>query len=96
MLPTITKVKLPYSTADGPCLLVTALPAYLTVKRLEADDEVECFLCIKKLKLKDMRKHVGKHILFAFRGIPDPLPLKPGVEVGVDPCGWCGREGCQV
>jgi hypothetical protein len=41
-------------------------------------------------------KHMGKHILLAFRRIPDPLSLKPGVEVGVDPCGWCGREDCQM
>ena len=58
---------------------------------------IECFMCDKRLRLKNMRKHVGQHILFAFRGMSDKLPLKPGMHVGVIPCGWCGREGqCQV
>ena len=40
---------------------------------------------------------MGQHILFAFKGMSDKLPLKPGMHVGVIPCGWCGREGqCQV
>ncbi|KAF8868114.1 hypothetical protein BD779DRAFT_1403164, partial [Infundibulicybe gibba] len=48
-------------------------------------------------KLKWMRNHVGKHILLALRGIPQSPPLKPGVEVGTNPCGWCGRDlRCKV
>jgi hypothetical protein len=78
-------------------LLITDLPAHLTAKKLDGDDQVECFMCDKRLRLKNMRKHVGQHILFAFRGMSDKLPLKPGMHVGVIPCGWCGREGqCQV
>jgi hypothetical protein len=85
---------------DNPCLLVTDLPEHLTVKKLDGDDEVECFLCAKpkKLKLRDMRKHVGKHVLLAFRDISEHSSIK-SVEVGADPCGcsgWCGREGCKV
>ncbi|KAF8240202.1 hypothetical protein L208DRAFT_1233431 [Tricholoma matsutake] len=50
----------------------------------------------QNLKLRDMRKHVGKHILAAFRGAPYPWPLKPGMDIVVDPCGWCEREGCKT
>ncbi|KAF8234371.1 hypothetical protein L208DRAFT_1261897 [Tricholoma matsutake] len=26
----------------------------------------------------------------------DPLLLKDNMEIGVNPCGWCGRERCKV
>jgi hypothetical protein len=77
--------------------MITDLPVHLTVKKLDGDDLVDCFLCVKQLKLRNMRRHVGQHILFAFRGIADKASLKPGMEVGVSLCGWCGRDGqCQV
>jgi hypothetical protein len=43
-----------------------------------------------------MSKHVGKYVLLAFRDIPEHSFIKSGMEVGTDPCGWCGREGCKV
>lgn len=41
-----------------------------------------------------MRSHVGKHILFGFRNLVQFSVLKPGAAIGLDPCGWCGRDGC--
>jgi hypothetical protein len=80
------------------CLLISDLPAHLTVKKLAGEDEIECHLCqsSKKLKLKDMRGHVGKHILFKYRNLEQFSTLAKGVEIGLDPCGWCGRGGCMT
>jgi hypothetical protein len=60
---------------------VVDLPAHLTVTKLTADDIVECCLCVKKMKLRDMRNHVGKHILLVMRNIDENVALKPGVKV---------------
>ena len=57
------------------------LPAHLTITKLTADDIIECRLCAKKMKLRDMRNHVGKHVLFAMRNIDENLALRPGVKV---------------
>jgi hypothetical protein len=74
-------------------LEITDLPAHLTVIKLQGDEQVECHFCNASTKLKDMRNHVGKHILCAFRGVEDPS-LK--ASISVNPCGWCGRQGCKV
>ncbi|KAG6825839.1 hypothetical protein H0H92_002235 [Tricholoma furcatifolium] len=39
-----------------------------------------------------MREHVGQHILHAFRRTPDPSGVLG--KIGLNPCGWCGLEGC--
>lgn len=59
------------------------LPAHLTVTKLTADDIIECRLCEKKMKLRDMRNHVGKHILvlLAMRNVDENVALRPGVKV---------------
>ncbi|TEB22324.1 hypothetical protein FA13DRAFT_1695305 [Coprinellus micaceus] len=56
-----------------------------------------CKLCLKSEPLARMRNHVGKHILWSLRGQPDPS-LRPDIEVGLHPCGWCGRSdsGCRT
>jgi hypothetical protein len=64
--------------------------------QFEGHETVECYFCTTKTKLKDMRNHVGKHILCAFRNVEDSLSLKDGMQIGVSPYGWCGREGCKV
>ena len=46
-----------------------------------ADDIIECRLCGKKMKLRDMRNHVGKHVLLAMRSIDENVELRPGVKV---------------
>ena len=57
------------------------LPAHLTVTKLTADNIIECRLCEKKMKLRDMRNHVGKHILLAMRNVNENVALRPRVKV---------------
>ncbi|KAF8154667.1 hypothetical protein B0H34DRAFT_615988, partial [Crassisporium funariophilum] len=61
----------------------------------DGKDEIKCFICAAKAQLRNMQKHVGKHILLALRRFQDRL-VKAGHEVGIDPCGWCGRDGCKT
>jgi len=75
---------------------VVDLPSYLTVNKLGGETVVECCLCGEKMKLRDMRNHVGRHILLALRDIDENVALKPGMKVGVDPCGFCRLDGCKV
>ena len=42
---------------------------------------VACCLWDGKMKLRDMRNHVGKHILLALRDIDENVVLKPGMKV---------------
>ena len=58
-------------------MLISDLPTHLTVKKLAGEDDIQCLLCdsSKKFKLKDMRNHVGKHILFDFRNLVQFSPL---------------------
>ncbi|KAJ6591398.1 hypothetical protein B0H10DRAFT_1763016, partial [Mycena sp. CBHHK59/15] len=69
-------------------------PQLVPKKKLGATDIVACFICGTKLKLSMMRNHVGHHILFALYSLPDSKATK--IEVGAEPCGWCGREGCYT
>jgi len=62
-------------------LMVVELPAYLTAVKLTGDNKIECTLCRDKLLLKDMRNHVGKHVLFSLRGTDENINFKPGVKV---------------
>jgi hypothetical protein len=75
---------------------VLDLPAHLTVEKLGGDTVIECCVCPKEMKLRDMRNHVGKHILFALRGVDENVELKPGINIGLDPCGFCGLDGCKI
>lgn len=45
-----------------------------------------------------MRKHVGQHFLLALRHVEDLISLNSDVapKDPIDPCGWCGRDGCQT
>jgi hypothetical protein len=49
-------------------------------EKLKARDRVACRLCMKGFALKDMRKHVGVHILHHARDYNDET-LTEGVEV---------------
>ncbi|KAJ7772157.1 hypothetical protein B0H14DRAFT_2158842, partial [Mycena olivaceomarginata] len=69
-------------------------PQLVPKKKLGANEIVACFICGTGIKLSMMRNHVGHHILFAFYQLPDPKATK--MEVGTDPCGWCGRKGCYT
>ena len=94
LLNSLNLIQIPFAAEK--CLLVPNIPVHLTVKKFEGHETVECYFCTTKTKLKDMRNHVGRHILCAFRDVEDTLSLKEGMWIGVNPCGWCGREGCKV
>ncbi|KAJ6625273.1 hypothetical protein B0H10DRAFT_1783292, partial [Mycena sp. CBHHK59/15] len=58
-------------------------------------DTISCYLCGTHCKLSSMQNHVGHHLLLALRGKNDPKPCSVQ-ELGADPCGFCGREGCYT
>ncbi|KAF8154484.1 hypothetical protein B0H34DRAFT_629410, partial [Crassisporium funariophilum] len=54
------------------------------------EESVACRICKKKVQLKDMRNHVGQHVLLSLRNCEDK---SANCEIGINPCGWCGIEG---
>jgi hypothetical protein len=49
--------------------------------KLTGDTAIKCHLCGKEMKLKDMRTHVGRHIILAIRGVDENVYLLPGAKV---------------
>jgi hypothetical protein len=93
LLPKIESRGLPYCSSDGhERLFVLELPHHLTAEKLVLDAKVPCMLCGNFQKLAAMRNHVGAHILPSCRGIK--LDLKQ--SVGIEACGFCGLDGCQI
>ncbi|KAH9852083.1 hypothetical protein C2E23DRAFT_203440 [Lenzites betulinus] len=89
-LPSVAKSdSLPYRDPAGTALLVQDIPAHLRMKKLDAKQKVPCLLCGKTLELSLMRNHVGHHILYSLRDVPDDVELTQ--EIGIEPCGFCGR-----
>jgi len=69
----------------------------------------QCPLCGKEMKLKQLRGHIGRHILFHSWGMNEQLPREVRVlvaqrnlrcsvvhQVCNDPCGFCGASGCTT
>lgn len=85
-LPKITGpgvIELPYKSSGGEpqyFLSKKDLPPQLNIVKLDGKTEVKCYLCSKVFHLKDMRNHVGIHLLKAFRQVDDPL-LDENLEV---------------
>ncbi|KAI0043508.1 hypothetical protein FA95DRAFT_1681862, partial [Auriscalpium vulgare] len=94
-LPVVNTAELPYKTYSGDnALTVTEIPAHLSVEKPAGTDKVPCYLCGETMILSKMRNHVGHHIILALRQTPDPKALN--VDVGLDPCGWCGRDAACI
>jgi hypothetical protein len=57
------------------CLIInsTKLPINIQTSRFDPMSIVPCHLCPQSLKLRDMRNHVGKHVLKALRDCYDTL-----------------------
>ncbi|KAJ3874253.1 hypothetical protein F5051DRAFT_336129 [Lentinula edodes] len=101
MLPTfpalaITNSSLPYQDMNGNYPFnIKSIPSQVLVSKKDGSDEVPCKVCSSRLKLSDMRTHVGAHTLFMLRGWQDPEneDMDP---IGPNPCGWCGlhNAGC--
>jgi hypothetical protein len=66
---------------DKESFVILDLPAHLTITKLSGDTTIRCHLCGKEVKLKDMRNHVGRHIIFALRGVDENIHLLPGAKV---------------
>ncbi|KAG6819279.1 hypothetical protein H0H93_013480 [Arthromyces matolae] len=86
---------LPYLNADGcPSFNVEdGLTGLSKQTKLRATTKISCKVCSESdIRLDNMREHVGRHILHAFRGTVDPSGILG--KIGLNPCGWCGLEGC--
>ena len=84
MLPEVISSALPYQLADSdntPQLVRTDFIIEDEPKKLKAKDRIVCCLCSKIVSLKDMRQHVGVHILRYQRDYTDSLV--DGIEVSV-------------
>ncbi|THH26610.1 hypothetical protein EUX98_g7582 [Antrodiella citrinella] len=93
LVPAVKTCSLPYKGPQGDMqLIVNDLPAHLMVKKLTKDARVSCYLCGREETLAAMRNHVGIHILRAMRHAKEKLIM----EVGAEPCGFCGRDGSCV
>ncbi|KLO09091.1 hypothetical protein SCHPADRAFT_879793 [Schizopora paradoxa] len=80
--------------ADREAFIVPNAPAWIwgSVKeKRKANDLIPCLLCDNQIQFRDMRAHVGGHILLASRETTD-TSLKPGCTISADPCGWCGQD----
>jgi len=78
--------------------VITNVPSLVSSEKLSGKTKVDCLLCGSNMPLArvaQMRNHVGHHIIYALRGMPDDS-LKSETQVGVDPCGFCGLVGCYV
>ncbi|KAJ8516432.1 hypothetical protein ONZ45_g6259 [Pleurotus djamor] len=68
-VPYLQTQSLPYKDMNGDLALrIESPPPILVTRKLAPEEAVRCMLCGKELKLKDMRNHVGHHILRHFRG----------------------------
>ena len=97
---------LPYQHLDGTKeFFMKDLPNHLIPKeKYSANDKISCHFCREKVKLSQMRNHVGRHILCGLHGIEDKkiekflewknkqqTPTEDDPEqLGENPCGFCG------
>ena len=83
---------LPYlNDSKEKMLHILELPPQLcSLPKLKGSDKRKCLLCDASLSISQMRPHVGKHILLSIRSVADPGCR----DLSLDPCGWCGLEGC--
>ncbi|KAI0729016.1 hypothetical protein C8Q72DRAFT_341270, partial [Fomitopsis betulina] len=96
LVPSITASKLPYKDKLGNNVLtVLDAPAWLTIEKKAGMAAETCFICGARQPVKNMRNHVGHHILYAMRGIAEHGACNIQ-NLGVEPCGFCGRDGCMV
>ncbi|KAF8872535.1 hypothetical protein BD779DRAFT_1679648 [Infundibulicybe gibba] len=81
MLPLVVAAgaNLPYRVGGAPSLCMDNIHSRHQAIELKGDDEVICHFCDKKQRLRNMRNHVGKHILHSLRNSYD-ASLKPNAE----------------
>ena len=98
-------VQFPYKSAQGPALQYEhTTSAQHRAKRQctgrsrrSGQRRLKCLFgegCRKQVQLREMRKHVARHLLKKFPGV---VQGAPGESVPEDVCGSCGRRGqCAV
>ncbi|KAH9922493.1 uncharacterized protein B0H18DRAFT_879325 [Fomitopsis serialis] len=86
-VPPLTAAKLPYKDKLGKV-------AAFQFEKQAGTASVACFICGIRHLVKNMRNHVGHHILYAMRGIDEDACNID--NLGIEPCGFCGRDGCVV
>ncbi|KAF8150029.1 hypothetical protein B0H34DRAFT_826095, partial [Crassisporium funariophilum] len=101
LLPDVTGDGVPYHLGDpgsAPHFVVPNLSAIVNLVERKGDTEIPCHLCGSQQFLKNMRNHVGKHLLLSLRDMGDTdKNLNPDIEIGVNSCGWCGLdESCKT
>ena len=85
-------MQLPYKSSGGEphyFLSKNDLPPQLNIVKIDGKVDVKCYLCSKVFQLKDMRNHVGIHLLKAFRQLDDPLLDENGQVCRIVLCGAC-------
>lgn len=50
------------------------VPTWLTIEKKTGSDVVPCLICGSKEAVKNMRNHVGRHILYVMRGVVEKAP----------------------
>ncbi|KAK7015571.1 hypothetical protein VNI00_019065 [Paramarasmius palmivorus] len=88
-IPIVNNSALPYSGTDA---LSFAIPENASAK--DPDSVVMCPLeCEVEVSIRKLRSHVGRHVLHSLRKGKEQDGC---VEVGIDPCGWCGMSGTCI
>ncbi|EKM60333.1 uncharacterized protein PHACADRAFT_203559 [Phanerochaete carnosa HHB-10118-sp] len=64
-------------------------------KATKERDSVKCLQCGETLLKRNVRSHVGSHILRQVVSAPEGPNMKHTVHPS-NPCGFCGRAGCDI
>ncbi|KAJ3926632.1 MAG: hypothetical protein NXY57DRAFT_1111834 [Lentinula lateritia] len=89
----LTNSSLPYQDLNGNYPFnIESIPSQVLVSKKDGSNEVSCKVCNSRLKLSDMRTHVGAHTLFMLRGWQDPENEDMDL-IGPNPCGGDKEEG---
>ncbi|KAL1726283.1 hypothetical protein EV714DRAFT_276749 [Schizophyllum commune] len=99
LLPILSNIALPYCDQEGSQALYIAendMPAHTRVVKKRGNTVVPCKLCDEKCAISEMRRHVGEHLMCSLHDVDDPRLRNSPQAVFIDPCGWCGLEGCAT
>ncbi|KAK7006881.1 hypothetical protein R3P38DRAFT_3213632 [Favolaschia claudopus] len=84
----------PYADAKKIMTFVIAAPTQILAEKTVNSEKIQCYQCHLFIKPDDSWAHVGSHVFKSIKGITDPNLHEP-VD-SANPCGFCGRAGCQV
>ncbi|KAJ3911479.1 hypothetical protein F5877DRAFT_20743, partial [Lentinula edodes] len=93
LLPQIQHPSFSYLGTEDEYFVMDSSSSLPILQTIDPKVKVPCKLCGTLVALNAMRNHVGRHIFLHKRTIVDPLMI---FQVGEDPCGWCGLDGCRT